>query len=70
MSGYTKQVEITKTVPVADVETLEAWLDKELEEYIISQQSSTGNFTHAGRRVLALIKEAGFALKPPVATRS
>lgn len=59
-------VEITKTVPVADRETLEAFLNINLEKWACGDHGKT----RVGTKVLELIKEAGFELSPPTVTRS
>ncbi len=58
-------VEITKTVPVADRETLEAYLNIGLENHIGKNLRGT-----AGTRALEMIEEAGFELRPPKVARS
>lgn len=64
-------VEITKTVPVADRETLEAYLNQELETHVGHQVRDGGESKRtAGTKALQLIEEAGFELIPPKVTRS
>jgi len=72
MNGYTKQVEIVKTVPVSDLETLTVWLDQELNKWLDGDgQLRDGGQRRAtvGSKALALVREAGFELKLPVAAR-
>ncbi len=66
-----KTVEITKTVPVADHESLEAYLNIKLEGHLSQNLRDGGESKkQVGTRALALIIEAGFTLTPPVVTRS
>ncbi len=60
-------VEITKTVPVADYETLEAYLNISLEKWATSGHDEK---TRAGTKALEMIKETGFTLLPPEVKRS
>lgn len=63
-------VEITKTVPVADYETLEAFLNQELEKHIGKDLRDGGASKRtAGAKALDLIMEAGFTLTNPVVLR-
>lgn len=61
-----KTIEITKTVPVADLESLKAWLNKELADWVSSGKSDAHT---AGTKALDLIEEAGFKLTPPTVSR-
>ncbi len=63
-------VEITKTVPVADRETLETYLNQQLEEHIGKNLRDSGaSKKTAGTKALQLIEEAGFKLMPPKVAR-
>lgn len=63
-------VEITKTVPVADRETLKAYLNIGIEKYIGENLRDGGESKRtAGTKALQLIEEAGFELIPPKVTR-
>ena len=64
MTDY-KTIEITKTVPVADRESLAAWLNYELPLRV----NANGGEKAMGNWALDLIEEAGFELKPPTVTR-
>lgn len=65
-----KTVEVTKTVPVADLESLRAWLDQQLEDWIGEGKRDGGlSKTTAGSRAITLIEEAGFTITPPTVKR-
>ena len=67
--GY-KTVEIIKTVPVADKESLIAWLNVELGDWIGDTKRDGGaSRAKAGQRAIELIFEAGFTLNPPKVSR-
>ncbi len=68
MAGYPQEVEITKTVPVNDHETLSEWLNQQLEIWFEGLAANC-NYDTVGEKALAFIAEAGFELKPPTATR-
>jgi len=65
-----KTVTITKTVPVNNRETLDAYLNDQLKEWIGDGKKDAGtrNAT-AGSKAIRLIEEAGFKLQPPATTR-
>ena len=63
-----KMVTITKQVPVADRESLTAWLNRELGDWLVCSEES-GREDTAGNRALDLIHEAGFTLNPPKVNR-
>lgn len=63
-------VEITKTVPVADRESLEAYLNIELKEHIGDNLRDGGlSKKTAGTKALQLIEKAGFKLISPKVSR-
>ena len=68
MAEYPEQVEITKTVPVNDTETLTAWLNQEIEAWF-ERNDGSNQYDTVGEKCLSLIKQAGFELKPPSAIR-
>lgn len=68
MVGYPQTVEITKTVPVNDAETLAVWLDQALEAWL-NPRGDGSDLASAGTKALDLIKKAGFTLTPPSSLR-
>ena len=59
-------VEITKTVPVSNRETLEVYLNQELEKHIGDNLRDAGlSKKTAGTAALTIIEEAGFIVLPP-----
>ncbi len=69
MAGYPKVVTLTKTVPVADRETLRVWLNQQLQEYLKSARDGGVNKSTAGTKALDLIEAAGFRLTLPTGKR-
>lgn len=68
MAKALQVVEITKTVPVSDVETLAVWLDQELEGWLTPGDHDR-DFAKVGSKAIALIKKAGFGLMLPSGLR-
>lgn len=65
-----KTVEITKTVPVADLESLRVWLNQELRDWMGNGKRDDGmSKVLAGSKAIDLIEEAGFTIKPPAVKR-
>ena len=64
MSGY-KTVTMTKTVPVADRESLAVWLDQKMAEWLKDKRDAGASKKTAGTHALKLIAEAGFTLQSP-----
>lgn len=67
-NGY-KTVSMTKSVPVADTESLKAWLNEQLSDWLSGQRDGGTNKMVAGSKAVDLIIEAGFTLNPPKVTR-
>lgn len=62
-----QEVTITKTVPVIDRESLEAWLNEQLVNYM--GDINPHNMPTIGSVALNLIEQAGFKITPPSRTR-
>lgn len=61
-----KEVTITKTVPVNNIETLRAWLSGQLRDYLDKPEGVCLDTRKAlvGSRAIDLILEAGFTIEP------
>lgn len=62
MTDKYKTVTIVKTVPVADKETLIAWLNGELADWLRDKRDGGSSKATAGAKAIELIYEAGFTL--------
>ena len=65
-----KRIEITKTVPVNDLETLTVYLNRQLEEAVKEGNRDGGSAKKKlGETALKLIQGAGFHLDAPATQR-
>lgn len=71
MTETYKTVEIIKTVPVANKETLTAWLNAELADWLEGLNKRDGGISRltVGSKAIELIHEAGFTLNAPRVNR-
>lgn len=65
MDNEYKTVTIVKTVPVTDQETLIAWLNVELADWLKDKRDAGASKATAGAKAVELIIEAGFTFNSP-----